>query len=76
MDIIWTCQSGTSFTNCSSEQNRKMNIFELFMNQARKVLYIFDEDMTQRIYEIFLGILGMTEMQAASQPRAKVDTWT
>ena len=26
------CQSGTSFTNCCSEQNRKMNIVELFLN--------------------------------------------
>ena len=32
MGTIWTCQSGTSFTNCYSEQNRKMNIFELFLN--------------------------------------------
>ena len=32
MDTIWTRQSGTSFTNCCSEQNRKMNIFELFLN--------------------------------------------
>ena len=29
---VWTCQSGTSFTKCFSEQNRKMNIFELFLN--------------------------------------------
>ena len=39
-----------------------MNIFELFLNYARKVFYIFDEDMTQRIYEIFGGILGMIEI--------------
>ena len=58
MDTIWTCQSGTSFTNCCSEQNRKMYIFEL----GKEGFYIFDEDMTQRIYEIFLGILGMTEI--------------
>ena len=62
MDTIWTCQSGTSFIKCCCEQNRKMNIVELVLNYARKVFYIFDEDMTQRIYEIFLGILGMIEI--------------
>ena len=35
-----------------------MNIFEL----GKEGFYIFDEDMTQRIYEIFWGILGMTEI--------------
>ena len=30
--LFGQCQSGTSFTNCCSEQNRKMNIFELFLN--------------------------------------------
>ena len=33
-------------------------IFEL----GKEGFYIFDEDMTQRIYEIFLAILGMTEI--------------
>ena len=36
-----------------------MNIFEL---RKEGFFYIFDEDMTQKIYEIFLGILGMTEI--------------
>ena len=31
----------------------------------------FEEDMTQTIYENYLGILGVTEIQVASQPRAK-----
>ena len=35
-----------------------MNIVELFLNYARKVFDIFDEDMTQRIYEIFFGNFG------------------
>ena len=35
-----------------------MNIVEL----GKEDFYIFDEDMTQRIYEIFLGILGMIEI--------------
>ena len=54
--------NNTSFTKCCSEQNRKMNIPELFLNKARKVFDIFEIDMIQRIYENFLGILGMTEM--------------
>ena len=54
--------NSTSFIKCCCEQNRKMNIVELVLNKARKDFYIFDEDMTQRIYEIFLGILGMTEI--------------
>ena len=53
-----------------------MNITELYLNQGMKVFDIFEEYMIERIYENFLGILGMTEMQAASQPRAKIDTWT
>ena len=30
----------------------------------------FDEDMTQTIYENYLGILGVMEIKVASQPRA------
>ena len=62
MDSIWTCQSGTSFTKCCFEQDRKMNVVELFLNYARKVFDIFDEDMIQTIYENFLGIFGVTEI--------------
>ena len=39
-----------------------MNIFELFLNKARNVFDIFDEDMIQNIYENFLGIFGITEI--------------
>ena len=31
----------------------------------------FQQDMTQTIYENYLGILGVREIQVASQPRAK-----
>ena len=31
---------------------------------------IFEEDMTQTIYENYLGILGVMEIKVASQPRA------
>ena len=30
---------------------------------------ISEEDITQKIYENYLGILGVTEIQVASQPR-------
>ena len=30
---------------------------------------VFEEYMTQTIYENYLGILGVTEIQVASQPR-------
>src|SRR3989337_4315208 len=37
---------------------------------ARKGFDIFVEDLTQTIYENYLGIFGMMEMWVASQPRA------
>ena len=36
-----------------------------------KYFSIFEKDMTQEIYENYLGILGVREIQVASQPRAK-----
>ena len=35
-----------------------------------KYFAIFEEDMTQKIYENYLRILGVTEMWVASEPRA------
>ena len=35
-----------------------------------KYFAIFEEDMTQTIFENYFGILGVMEMLAASQPRA------
>ena len=60
----------TSFTKCHSGQNRKRNIGELFLNMEMKSFAIFDQDMTQTIYENYLGIFGWTDIQVASQPRA------
>ena len=37
---------------------------------AMKSFAIIDQDMTQKIYENYLGILGMREIFVASQPRA------
>ena len=34
-----------------------------------KYFVIFDKDMTQTIYENYLGILGVMEIKVASQPR-------
>ena len=36
---------------------------------AMKYFAIFEEDVTQTIYENYLGILGVIEIQVASQPR-------
>ena len=36
-----------------------------------KYFAIFEEDMTQTIYENYLGILGVREIQVDSQPKAK-----
>ena len=34
-----------------------------------KYFAIFEKDMTQKIYENYLGIFGVTERWVASQPR-------
>ena len=36
---------------------------------AMKSFAIFERDRTQKIYENYLGILGVTEIQVASQAR-------
>ena len=35
-----------------------------------KCFAIFEEDMTQKIYENYLEILGVKEIKVAAQPRA------
>ena len=60
--------NNTCFKKCHLGQNRKMNICELFFNMARKDFDIFVEDMTQKIHENYLGILGVTKIYVASQP--------
>ena len=52
----------TPFTKCHSGQNRTRNIGELFLNMAMKRFAIFDQDMTQTIYENYLGIFGVMEI--------------
>ena len=39
-------------------------------NMAMKHFAISEEDMTQTIYENYLGILEVMEIKVASQPRA------
>jgi hypothetical protein len=51
---------GTCFTNCQLGQNQKRNIGGIFMNMARRDFDISEEDMSQRIYENYLGIFRMT----------------
>ena len=53
-------------TRAESEKEYWGNIFE----HGRKDFGISEEDMTQTIYENYLGINGMMEMWVASQPRA------
>ena len=36
-------RNSTSFTKCYSEQNRKINIAELFLNYGRKGFHKFEE---------------------------------
>ena len=52
----------TSFSNHHLGQNQKRNICELSLMMPRKDFDIFEEDMTQTIYENYLGILGVTEI--------------
>jgi hypothetical protein len=49
-----------------SEKTYWWNIFE----HGKEGFDISEEDMTQKIYENYLGIFGMLEMWVASQPRA------
>ena len=51
-----------SFSNHHLGQNQKGNICELSLMMARKDFDIFVEDMTQKIYENYLGILGVTKI--------------
>ena len=54
--------NSTSFAKCHLGQNRKINIEGLFFNMVMKYFSIFDEYRTQKIYENYLGILGVTEI--------------
>ena len=53
---------GTSFTENHTGQKWRIIIGELFLNMAKKSLAIFDKDMTQTIYENYLGIFGVMEI--------------
>ena len=52
----------TAFSNHHLGQNQKRNICELSLMMPRKDFDIFEKDMTQTIYENYLGILGVTEI--------------
>ena len=52
----------TSFSNHHLGQNQKRNICELSLMLPSKDFDIFEEYMTQKNYENYLGILGLTEI--------------
>lgn len=64
-------QSKIAIASQGAIQGRIGNeLFEdYFFNMAMKSFATFDQDMTQTIYENYLGILGVIEIWVASQPR-------
>ena len=48
----------------------KNNYWGIILGLGQESLGIFEQHMTQRNYENYLGIFGWTEIQVASQPRA------
>ena len=60
-EVNWEKENSTCFTMCHLGQNRKRIMWELFFIVAMKGFAIFDEDMTQTIYENYLGILGVMD---------------
>ena len=52
----------TSFSKSHLGQNKKRIICELSLMMPRKNFDIFEEDMTQKNYENYLGILGVIEI--------------
>ena len=61
-DVNWEKENSTCFTKCHLGQNGKRIIGGIFLNMAMKSFAIFDHDMTQTIYENYLGILGVMEI--------------
>ena len=56
--------------NVPFRTEQEMNYLSMMENMAMKYFAIFEEDMTQTIYENYLGILGVMEIQVASKPKA------
>ena len=52
----------TSFSNHHLGQNQKRNFCELPLMMPRRGFDIFEEDITQKIYENYLGIFGWAEI--------------
>ena len=48
----------------------KNNYWGIILGLGQESLGIFEQYMTQRNYENYLGIFGWTEIQVALQPRA------
>mgnify|MGYP005832161663 CR=1 FL=1 len=47
----------------------KNNFWRIILGLGQESLGIFEQHMTQRNYENYLGIFGWTEILVASQPR-------
>ena len=60
--VKWAKINSTCFTMCHLGPNREIIIEGLFLNMAMKSFAIFEEDMTQTIYDNYLGILGVMEI--------------
>ena len=54
--------NSTYFAKCHLGQNRRRIIGGLFLNMAMKYFAISEQDSTQKNYENYLGILGVTEI--------------
>ena len=50
--------NGTSFTKCHSGQNGRVNFWRITLGLGQESLGIFEQHMTQRNYENYLGIIG------------------
>ena len=61
-EATWENKNSTCFTKCHLGQNRKRIIGGLFFNMAMKYFATFKQDRTQKIYENYLGILGLMEV--------------
>ena len=69
-EVNWAKENSTCFTMRHSGQNRKWIIWAWWQTWQMKYFAIFENYITQKIYENYLGILGVMEIKVASQPKA------
>ena len=56
-EVNWEKENSTCFTKCHLGQNGKIIIGGIFLNMAMQYFSLLEQDMTQKIYENYLGIL-------------------